>query len=148
MRWHPARGSAEMKLDMTMKPLPSGELSVDYSDSGQAGAASLALRFLVRPDVIDLKELDMNFAGQSIGGSGCLVMAETTTLNLSLTAGTLDLDRIRSALDLPEGEGGAMPMGLAIELRAEKAMMGGAEATDAVVTVGNQPVCPGPPASE
>ena len=144
MHWKQARRAAEMHLEVSMRPSASGDVSVDYDDSEQAGPASLAFHFLVRPDAIAIDDLELRMADQSIGGSGCLALADTITLNLLLHAETLDLDRMLSTLDMPDGEGADMPVKLAIELRAAKAWFGGAEATNAVLNVGDQPDCQGP----
>jgi len=142
MRWQAVRAFAEMHLDMATKPSPSGALLVDYRDPEQPESASLSIGFLVRPDLIELNDLNLRVAGQSIVGSGCFVQADTARLNLELHAETLDLDRIQSIYEMPEGEGAEMPVELAIELRVSNARLGGAEATDAVVAVGDPPACP------
>jgi len=143
MLWDQGPNSADLRLDLAVVSAPSGSFDARYGNPQLSEPASLSLDFVFEPGEIEMNRLDIEITGQSISGSGCLRLADSPSLQLSLGAETLDLDRIR-ALELPQqGDGTELPIELAVELRIDKARFAGAEASDLVVSVGPEPACPG-----
>lgn len=143
MGWGQASSAADLRLTLALESEPSGSFAASYQGPQLPGDASLAFDFSVRPEVIGLERLNMQVIGQSLNGNGCLVLAEKPSLRLFLRAESLDMDKIYSIDFMQAGEGAELPLELAVELRVEKAWFAGAEAGDVVVTVGDEPVCPG-----
>jgi hypothetical protein len=142
MYWQHATGSAELQLEMALAALPSGTLQLAYRRPDAAeNTASLAVDFAALPGKLVLDPLHAAVAGQSIGGSGCLLLSPAAALQLSLQAEDLDLDRIVTLLPPLEGEGSQWPIELAVRLHVAKAWLSGATARDVDVAIGEDPDC-------
>ncbi len=141
MAWEQTSRAAALQLQLAFNTPPSGFLRAQYHQPDLPEPSSLEVDFSVLPDRLDLPNVGMVIAGQSLGGDGCLLLAEAAGLHLSLQAGELDLDRIYSLLPLEQGNSAELPLVFAIRLHAEKARLAGAEASDISVEIGRQPDC-------
>lgn len=141
MAWQQASRAAAAQLQLAFTTPPSGFLHAQYHQQGLPEPSSLELDFSVLPDRLDLRNVGIKIAGQSIGGDGCLSLTGKTALHLSLQAGDIDLDRIYSLLPAQQGNSPEPPLALAIQLHADKAWLAGAEASDVTVEIGSRPDC-------
>jgi hypothetical protein len=141
MAWEQTSRAAAVQLQLAFTTPPSGSLHAQYHQQGLPEPSSLEVDFSVMPDRLDLRNVGIKIAGQSIGGDGCLLLTGKTALHLSLQAGDIDLDRVYSLLPAQQGNGLEPPLVLAIRLHADKAWLAGAEASDISVEIGSQPDC-------
>lgn len=141
MAWEQTSQSAALQLQLAFTTPPSGFLRAQYHQQDLPEPSNLEIDFSVLPDRLDLRNVGIKIAGQSIGGDGCLLLTGKTALHLSLQAGDIDLDRIYSLLPAQQGNGPEPPWVLAIQLHADKAWLAGAEASDISVEIGSQPDC-------
>ena len=141
MVWDQTPHTADLQLDSSLNPLPSGSLRVQYRRQGLAQPVSLEFDFSVAPDGVALKHLGMEVAGQSLSGEGCVLWSDKFSLDLSLHAEALDLDKLYSILPA-QGNGSAeLPFELAVRVHAVNAWFSGAEASDVNLAIGPEPDC-------
>ena len=92
--------------------------------------------------VINFPRLDADLGGQAVEGSGCFIQSPGKALNLDLTAGVLDLDRLGGWPDDTSGSGAEMPFDLNLVVKAEEVRYGETTAYGSVLRMGSAPHCP------
>jgi hypothetical protein len=134
-------------LEVAFAGAIAGRLDLRVVDQGAEQSARAELTFKQHDGVVELAPVKLEIAGQEMAGRGCLIVAANPTLHLMLHAAELDLDRLAALLPAAPADTPAeleLPLGLAIEATAERAIYAGTTAHGIRVLVGAEPDCPLP----
>jgi hypothetical protein len=134
-------------LEVAFAGAIAGRLDLRVVDQDAEQSARAELTFKQHDGVVELAPVKLEIAGQEMAGRGCLIVAADPTLHLMLHAAELDLDRLAALLPAAQADTPAaleLPLGLAIEATAERAIYAGTTAQGIRVLVGAEPDCPLP----
>jgi len=92
-----------------------------------------------------LSDLDVELAGQSVRGEGCVVIGSPPTVNLALQSDSMNIDEVLESLPGGQGEleldGFELPFELNLIFKTAELTSGGTRARDVTLELGGPPVC-------
>jgi len=157
IKWNQARQQVDMEINWPVGSqqahvsargstgeLPAGILTIDFPHPPPTPASRLQADLAFANGFLEIEPLELLIAGQEISGKGCVLMADSPSVNLLLESPQLNLGELYQLL--PESEEGAseLPLELSVHLKVGKAHYAGAEAIDLDVLVGEAPDCTKP----
>jgi len=95
---------------------------------------------------IQFGNVQLDVAGQRLGGQACLLLGDTPALNADLEAHAFDVDAFRDGLpamsQLDTGQvGGDLPLDIRARIKVDELRSSGAVARGVVLSLGQDPVC-------
>jgi uncharacterized protein involved in outer membrane biogenesis len=95
--------------------------------------------------LIHLGKLQLDLAGQVVGGTACLFLQSPVSLHFDLQAGAFDLDALREILpgtNAAAGQGsGDLPLDIRARFTVDELKTSGAVARGVVLSLGDEPAC-------
>jgi uncharacterized protein involved in outer membrane biogenesis len=103
------------------------------------------LRWDAAQSLVHFGNLQLDVAGQSVRGRGCLFLHTPPSMHFDMQAGVFDLDAFRENLPITgngSGEGGdGLPLEIRARFTADELRTNGAIARAVVLSLGDEPAC-------
>ncbi len=90
---------------------------------------------------IQLGDLQVDLAGQTLAGEACLLLQEPVSFNAWLTAGAFDFDAFRERLPDTGKDGGDLPLDIRVRFSVDELRSSGVVARGVVLNLGQDPAC-------
>ena len=116
--------------------------TLEIEDLAVAGGT---LRWDTSQSLIHLGKLQLDFAGQVVSGTACLILKSPASLHFDLQTGAFDLDEFREnlpATGASAGQGGGdLPLEIRGRFTVDELNTSGAVARGVVLSLGEEPAC-------